>query len=145
MLTHLNFFTLSHTQPLHNSHLNTGYLIAEIQANLSWNKVNTWLNKFNLTHTHTHTQNQMQNTTKINLTTSKKKKYKPSKPLDQNTKTTTTHSPTQNHCYPPLSQIKCERRERSKPNTRSKPTKSTNPPPSITTQNQPNTTCQNHH
>ena len=43
------FFTLSHTQPLHNSHLNTRYLIAKIQANLARNKVNTWLNKFNLT------------------------------------------------------------------------------------------------
>ena len=45
----LNFFTLSHTQPLHDSHLNTGYLIAEIHTNLAQNKVNTWLNKFNLT------------------------------------------------------------------------------------------------
>ena len=43
------FFTLSHTQPLHYSHLNTGYLIAKIQANLARNKANTWLNKFNLT------------------------------------------------------------------------------------------------
>ena len=43
------FFTLSHTLPLHNSHLNTGYLIAQLQANLEWNKANTWLNKFNLT------------------------------------------------------------------------------------------------
>ena len=85
----------------------------------------------------------MQNTTKINLTTSKK--YKPNKPLDQNTKTTTTHNLTQNHCQPPLSQRKSEKGERSKPNTRQKPTKSTNPPPSITTQNQPKTTCKNHH
>ena len=45
----LEFFTLSHTQPLHNSHLNTRYLIAEIQVNLARNKANTWLNKFNLT------------------------------------------------------------------------------------------------
>ena len=45
----LNFFTLSHTQLLHNSHLITRYLIAEIQANLPQNKANTWLNKFNLT------------------------------------------------------------------------------------------------
>ena len=45
----LIFFTFSHTQPLHNSHLNTGYLIAKIQANLAQNKANTWLNKFNLT------------------------------------------------------------------------------------------------
>ena len=44
----LEFFTLSHTQPLHNSYLNTRYLIAEIQANLARNKANTWLNKFNL-------------------------------------------------------------------------------------------------
>ena len=48
MHTFLNFFTLSHTQPLHNSHLNTGYLIAKLQANLARNKANTWLNKFNL-------------------------------------------------------------------------------------------------
>ena len=47
----LEFFTLSHTQPLHDSHLNTGYLIAELQANLARNKANTWLNKFNLTKT----------------------------------------------------------------------------------------------
>ena len=43
------FFTLSHTQPFHDSHLNTRYLIAELQANLARNKSNTWLNKFNLT------------------------------------------------------------------------------------------------
>ena len=43
------FFTLSHTLLLHNSHLNTGYLIAKLQANLAQNKANTWLNKFNLT------------------------------------------------------------------------------------------------
>ena len=48
MLIHLKS-SLSHTQPLHNSHLNTGYLIVEIQANLARNKANTWLNKFNLT------------------------------------------------------------------------------------------------
>ena len=139
MLTHLNFCTLSHTQLLYNSHLNIGYLIPEIQANLAQTKANTWLNKFNLTKKKKKKKkNQMQNTTKINLTTSKK--YKPSKPLDQNTKTTTTHNPTQNHCQPPLSQRKSEKGERSKPNTRQKPTKSTNPPPSITTQNQPNTT-----
>ena len=34
-------FTLSHTQPLHNSHLNTWFLIAELQANLARNKANT--------------------------------------------------------------------------------------------------------
>ena len=45
------FFTLSHTLPLHNSHLNIGYLIAKLQANLVRNKTNTWLNKFNLTNT----------------------------------------------------------------------------------------------
>ena len=39
--THLNFFTLSHTQPLHNSHLITEYIIAEIQANLVQYKANT--------------------------------------------------------------------------------------------------------
>ena len=47
----LEFFTLSHTQPLHDSHLNTGYLIAELQPNFARNKANTWLNKFNLTKT----------------------------------------------------------------------------------------------
>ena len=34
------FFTLSHTLPLHDSHLNTGLLIAKIQANLVRNKAN---------------------------------------------------------------------------------------------------------
>ena len=34
------FFTLSHTLPLHDSHLNTWLLIAKIQANLAWNKAN---------------------------------------------------------------------------------------------------------
>ena len=42
-------FALSHTQPLHYSHLNTGFLNAELQANLTQNKVNTQLNKFNFT------------------------------------------------------------------------------------------------
>ena len=46
------FFTLSHTQPLHDSHLNTGFLIAKLQANLARNKANTWLNKLNLTISH---------------------------------------------------------------------------------------------
>ena len=32
--------TLSHTLPLHDSHLNTGFLIAKIQANLARNKTN---------------------------------------------------------------------------------------------------------
>ena len=45
----LEFFTLSHTQPLHDSHLNTEYLISESQSNLTRNKTNIWLNKFNLT------------------------------------------------------------------------------------------------
>ena len=40
--------TLSHTS-LTWFHLKTGYLIVELQANLAWNKANTWLNKFNLT------------------------------------------------------------------------------------------------
>ena len=34
------FFTLSHTLPLHDSHLNTRLLIAKIQANLVQNKAN---------------------------------------------------------------------------------------------------------
>ena len=34
------FFTLSHTLPLHDSHLNTGFLNAELQTNLVWNKAN---------------------------------------------------------------------------------------------------------
>ena len=33
-------FTLSHSLPLQESHLNTGLLIAKIQANLAWNKAN---------------------------------------------------------------------------------------------------------
>ena len=39
------FFTLSHTLPLHDSHLNTGLLIAKTQANLSGNKDNKMVNK----------------------------------------------------------------------------------------------------
>ena len=35
-----HFFTLSHSLPLQESHLNTWLLIAEIQANLAWNKAN---------------------------------------------------------------------------------------------------------
>ena len=35
-----HFFTLSHSLPLHDSHLNTGLLIAKIQANLARNKAN---------------------------------------------------------------------------------------------------------
>ena len=34
------FFTLSHTLPLYDSHLNIGLLIAKIQANLAQNKAN---------------------------------------------------------------------------------------------------------
>ena len=34
-------FTLSHTQPLNYSHLNIGFLNAELQANLAQNKTNT--------------------------------------------------------------------------------------------------------
>ena len=45
----LEFFTLSHTQLLHDPHLNTRYLIVEIQVNLTRTKANTWLNKFNIT------------------------------------------------------------------------------------------------
>ena len=45
-----DFFTFSHTLPLHNFQLNTGYLIAKLQENLVWNKANKWLNKFNLTY-----------------------------------------------------------------------------------------------
>ena len=40
-----HFFTLSHTLPLHDSHLNTGLLIAKIQANLAWNKANKMIDK----------------------------------------------------------------------------------------------------
>ena len=39
------FFTLSHTLPLHDSHLNIGLLIAKIQANLAWNKANKMVDK----------------------------------------------------------------------------------------------------
>ena len=45
-------FTLSHTQPLHYFHLNTGFLNVEVQASLAGNKANTQLNKFNLTIQH---------------------------------------------------------------------------------------------
>ena len=40
-----HFFTLSYTLPLHDSHLNTGLLIAKIQANLTQNRVNKMVNK----------------------------------------------------------------------------------------------------
>ena len=39
------FFTLSHTLPLHDSHLNTGLLITKIQANLEPNKANKMVDK----------------------------------------------------------------------------------------------------
>ena len=44
-----HFFTVSHTLPLHDSHLNTGFLSDVLQANMSRNKGNIWLIKFNLT------------------------------------------------------------------------------------------------
>ena len=40
-----HFFTLSHTLPLHDSHLNIGLLIAKIQANLARNKANKIVDK----------------------------------------------------------------------------------------------------
>ena len=40
-----HFFTLSHSLPLHDSHLNTGLLIAKIQANLARNKGNKMVDK----------------------------------------------------------------------------------------------------
>ena len=40
-----HFFTLSHSLPLHDSHLNTELLIAKIQANLARNKVNKMVDK----------------------------------------------------------------------------------------------------
>ena len=40
-----HFFTLSHTLPLHDSHLNKGLLIAKIQANLAQNKANKMVDK----------------------------------------------------------------------------------------------------
>ena len=43
------FFTLSHTLPLHDSHLNTRLLIAKIQEKLARNKANKMVDKFNLT------------------------------------------------------------------------------------------------
>ena len=44
-----HFFTLSHTLPLHDSHLNTRFLNAELQANWHGIKPTRWLIKFNLT------------------------------------------------------------------------------------------------
>ena len=43
-----HFFTLSHTLPLHDSHLNTGFLSAELQENWHEIKPTRWLIKFNL-------------------------------------------------------------------------------------------------
>ena len=40
-----HFFTLSHSLPLHDSHLNTWLLIAKIQANLARNKANKMVDK----------------------------------------------------------------------------------------------------
>ena len=40
-----HFFTLSHSLTLHDSHLNTGLLIAKIQANLTRNKANKMVDK----------------------------------------------------------------------------------------------------
>ena len=40
-----HFFTLSHSLPLHDSHLNTGLLITKIQANLARNKANKMVDK----------------------------------------------------------------------------------------------------
>ena len=40
-----HFFTLSHSLPFQESHLNTGLLIAEIQTNLARNKANKMVDK----------------------------------------------------------------------------------------------------
>ena len=40
-----HFFTLSHSLPLQEFHLNTGLLIAKIQANLARNKANKMVDK----------------------------------------------------------------------------------------------------
>ena len=40
-----HFFKLSYTLPLHDSYLNTGLLIAKIQANLARNKANRMVDK----------------------------------------------------------------------------------------------------
>ena len=44
-----DFFTLSHTLPLHDSHINIGFLSAELQENWHGIKSTKWLIKFNLT------------------------------------------------------------------------------------------------
>ena len=43
-----HFFALSHSLPLHDSHLNTGLLIAKIQANLARNKANKMYSRSDL-------------------------------------------------------------------------------------------------
>ena len=43
-----HFFILSHTLPLHDSHLNIGLLIAKIQANLARSKANKMVDKIQL-------------------------------------------------------------------------------------------------
>ena len=43
-----HFFTLSHSLPSHDSHLNTGLLIGKIQANLAQNKANKMVDKIQL-------------------------------------------------------------------------------------------------
>ena len=51
--TILSISSLSHSLPLHDSHLNTGLLIAKIQANLVRNKANKMVDKiqpYNLPH-----------------------------------------------------------------------------------------------
>ena len=45
-----HFSTLSHSLPLHDSHLNTGLLIAKIQANLVRNKTNKMVDKNSTLH-----------------------------------------------------------------------------------------------
>ena len=40
-----HFFTLSHSLPLHDSHINTGLLIAKIQTNFARNKANKMVDK----------------------------------------------------------------------------------------------------
>ena len=40
-----HFFTFSHILPLHDSHINTGLLIAKIQGNLTQNKANKIVDK----------------------------------------------------------------------------------------------------
>ena len=46
------FFTLSHILPLHDSHINTGFLSVELKANWHEIKPTKWLIKFYLTLTH---------------------------------------------------------------------------------------------